>query len=208
MAKKAAKKTAKKKRTKKAAKKKAVRGKQYGGANPPKRQKAPLEPPAEGEPLIVSVIWFARWNGVRESTVRKWIDEGMPVIARGTSGVPAKIDAAAAQKWLTHRHAPEGSTQKSERERLYRIQAKKQELEVRRMEGELVEAEEVEQMLGELVAYLGPALDGIAGRLARPLANLSEPGAVRRKMLDAIREVRDRIARQLERAGYPAEYRE
>lgn len=207
--KKATRKKAAKKRTSKAGGKKAAPEKvpEKKPRHVPTRKADPLYPPAEGEPLIVNQTWLARWNGITEKRVYQWIKEGMPVVEPGKPGRSAKIDAVAAQKWITNRYAPTTGGQKSERERLYAIQAKKQELEVRRIEGELVEVEEVETVLSEMMIFFARNLDAISSRMANKLARIKEPAKIRRVLLDEIRAVRDRAADSLEGAGLNQEGR-
>lgn len=115
----------------------------------------------------------------------------MPVAVAGKSGRGAQIDLAAALPWvINHREAPPGS----QRERLAKAQAEKVEMENELRRGRMILADQVEETIFELAAYLAREHEAMPGRLANELAGISEPAIIRARLLAELRAIRDGIA--------------
>ena len=97
--------------------------------------------------------------GVNPITITKWQGEGLPVAVRGGRGVESKYRMAEVWRWgLARERARAGAggagadmSLPVERAKLARVQTRKADLEIRKREGELLEATEVMRLLAQAV---------------------------------------------------------
>ena len=95
---------------------------------------------------IVGQETIADAFGVVPKTIVEWQEQGFPVAARGRPGVPSEYDLPACIEWLVQREVRKVQGE-SQRDRLFRLQGDKAELELAEKRGLLVPAEEVEPKL-------------------------------------------------------------
>ena len=141
---------------------------------------------------------FARLCGVDAATVTHWCKGGMPHDGGGASGVKLAIDIKAAVPWVVRNRTEQPG---SERDRLAKEQADKFAIDNAIKRGELIQAQQVEDVLAAALATLASQLDGLPGRMATPLASLDDPATVRAKLLDETRRIRAAYADQFAKLG-------
>lgn len=137
-----------------------------------------------------SASQFADLVGVSAQTLVVWMDAGMPSRRGKGKGHPSTIDIKKALPWVISRREPPGS----ERERLAKEQADKVALENSVKRGELIYADQVADALSRLAADLAARHDALPGRVAGELAGLSDPAAIRARLLDETRAIRTAFA--------------
>lgn len=91
--------------------------------------------------------------GVAPKTIVEWQSDGFPVEVRGSPGVPSRYDSALCVRWLVDREVRKVTGPETARERLYRIQGDKAELEYREARGQLIRAADIEPKIkGAVIA--------------------------------------------------------
>lgn len=137
---------------------------------------------------------FARLCGVDAATVTHWCKGGMPHNGGGASGVKLEIDIKTAIPWVVRNRTEKPG---SERERLAKEQADKVAIENAKSRGELLMSPHVEDAIAAALATLAAQLDGLAGRMATPLASIDDPATIRASLMDETRRIRTAYAEQL-----------
>jgi len=141
---------------------------------------------------------FAKFCGVDPATVTLWCKSGLPHEGGGASGVKLKIDLREAVPWVVRNRTEQPG---SERDRLAKEQADKFAIDNAVKRGELIKAQQVEDVLAAALATLASQLDGLPGRMATPLASLDDPATVRARLLDETRRIRAAYADQFAKLG-------
>ena len=141
---------------------------------------------------------FAKLCGVTAQTVTNWCQDGMPHKGGGATGVKLQIDIREAVPWVVRNRTEKPG---SERDRLAKEQADKFAIDNAIKRGELVRAQQVEDVLAAALATLASQLDGLPGRMATPLASIDDPATVRANLLDEIRRIRAAYADQFAKLG-------
>jgi phage terminase Nu1 subunit (DNA packaging protein) len=142
--------------------------------------------------------------GVVPSTVSAWLRRGLPALKRSTgrgSGANGWVfDSAAVSEWLRE-DALEASVSKVDgvsiaegRRRKVLAQAALAELEVARMQAELVPAEEISRVWGRMVGNCRARLLAIPSKLAPRLITLADQEAVYAELKHEIYEALTELA--------------
>ncbi|MEP7247979.1 MAG: hypothetical protein ABI885_30420, partial [Gammaproteobacteria bacterium] len=82
--------------------------------------------------------------------------------------------------------------------RLTEAQRRDIELRTRQREGLVLERDAVASAFDGVMVVLGAELDGLAGRMCSELASLNEPAAVRARLFDECRRIRNHAADAIE----------
>jgi terminase small subunit / prophage DNA-packing protein len=103
--------------------------------------------------------------GVAEKTIVEWQDEGMPVVLRGQAPRPNEYDSVECIRWMVQRevHKVQGE---SPRDRVFRLQADKLELELAKERGLLIPVSIVEPRMLDAVLAAREHLMSEKARLA------------------------------------------
>lgn len=133
---------------------------------------------------------FAEFCGVSRATVTNWMDAGMPAKRTRRPGSEVQIDPTLAVPWVINHREPAGS----QRERLAGEQADKVAMENEARRGRLIDVALVEETMMGLAAHLARSHDAVSGRMAHELAGISDPGLIRTKLLEELREIREDAA--------------
>lgn len=136
--------------------------------------------------------------GITSRQVQRLVKTGIiPRTARGHYDLAASVQAWGAYLAQGKTTAEIGT----ERRRLIAAQASKTELDVRRMNGELLDAEDVAIVLNEAMTIIATGLDGLGGRLAAELASLTDTAVIRQRLLTETRRIRGVAADKLAALG-------
>lgn len=160
--------------------------------------------------MITNKNEFSEIIGASPRHVTNLIREGMPVDGTGKKGSPLKIDTAKALAWWRDREvekqlgkvareAGDPETRKDADRRLAAARADRAEVEAARARAEVIPMADAQFVMNEAMAVIASQLDGLGGRLASELAAISEPAAIRQKLLAETRRIRaaaaDRLAK-------------
>lgn len=104
--------------------------------------------------------------GVTERTLTEWQDHGMPIKSRGARGEENEYDCPVVIAWMIDREVNKRSRAESQRDRLTRLQADAQELELLERKRELLPAGEIEPVWRHRVLSAAAFLAGQHSRLA------------------------------------------
>jgi phage terminase Nu1 subunit (DNA packaging protein) len=134
--------------------------------------------------------------GCTERRVTRWIEEGMPTVARsGTKGKEVLIDTTEALTWLFNFHRSKREKAKmGARDLLANEQMLKVALDNAERRGQLLPLDYLRNLLGPAFVEHASQLDGMAGRLANELAGLSDPARIRDVILTESRRIRGAFA--------------
>jgi len=189
------------------------------------RRRRSRRPPQTSAPAAVGPLFtrteLAGLLGVNPVTITKWQGEGLPVAVRGGRGVESKYRMADIWKWgLGRERARAGLTGGAgdlslplERAKLARVQTRRGELEVRKREGELLEAADVGRTWSLMVLAIRAKLlalpQAVAERLVAAAAGEQPAAAVEAELAgevrDALRELAGWKGPEAESAPVPAE---
>lgn len=145
----------------------------------------------------------ARIFGLRElNTVNKWRARGMPRVTHGVYSIPDvvqwRLEEIQSKSALDVDDMPaivEARTQ------LLRAQEQHKRLEIARLEGSLLEAEEVRQTLLTLCQHLVTALEGLPTRVAQEAASARTEAEVAHIIREHCADARRELARQIKALG-------
>lgn len=153
------------------------------------------------EGRVVPVSELHRTFGYAVSAIEGFIAEGAPVAKRGGPGVPHKIDTAKFHTWLMRRAREkvraeyEGKDKGDDpKDRILRSKARTGELELARLEGELVEVEAVEALFANLVGNARARLLAIPNRLAPVLTAESDATKIKAELENAVYDALEELA--------------
>lgn len=109
--------------------------------------------------------------GVSISTVEKYVARGMPI-----------SDIEAARKWRRENVRPRtgGGKEINETARLRRAQADVAEIEAKKLSGSVVDIEDVDASIMKALAILRTGVRSLGGRIAGPVAQMTDPGEIKR----------------------------
>jgi phage terminase Nu1 subunit (DNA packaging protein) len=167
--------------------------------------------------VLVSIRQAAEYIGVTHSAVQNWIkDEGFPVLRNDIGRGGAKISMPAVFEWWGQRVVGkelswakakiadlEGdkktnvSTHDLEATKLTAARRAKTEMETAVMAGKLVSYDDFVASASEAMLIVGSRDDGMAGRLAAELAQISDAAVIRKTLLDELRKHRAEAAIRL-----------
>lgn len=155
--------------------------------------------------LFYSVSALASLFHLSERRIQQLAKEGIiPKAKRGKYDVEAVVQGYV--HYLQERASgrPAGtyndtSDIKRERQRLIKEQADKIENENRTLRGELITVNFFSESLHEVASIFTACIDALPGRLAHELAGLQEPAAVKARLFDACRHIRQDTAERLHR---------
>lgn len=140
--------------------------------------------------------------GVSEVAINEWQDAGMPVVARGQAPKPNEYESVDCIRWLVDRERRKVQSE-SPRDRVFRLQADKLELELASARGTMIPAALIEPRMREAMIAAREFLRGEPPRLAVLLE-----GKSRGEREDALRVIFDELLRRLAEwrstAGEPA----
>lgn len=104
--------------------------------------------------------------GTTERTLTEWQDQGLPIKVRGERGQDHEYDCPTVIAWMIEREVQKRSRAESQRDRLTRLQADAQELELLEKKRELLPAGEIEPAWRHRVLTAAAFLAGQHSRLA------------------------------------------
>ena len=143
-------------------------------------------------PKHMTASGYARLRDKPKVWATRRIAAGMPA---EKVGCEYHITPAAAINWEIQDAADRATRgHQSERERLASEQADHAALKNARERGQLIYSSQVAEILATLAADLAARHDAVAGRTASLFAGMSDPAAIRKAMLDEMREVRGTFA--------------
>ena len=121
-------------------------------------------------------------------TLSRWVQDGMPKYAKGVYPLKDCI------RWAFERMRSQAGHETSEiqdsRRMLYDVQRAKHELEIKRINGEVVDVEVVASAVREMASIFATQLDGLAPRMAAQLATINNPTQIQRELFRETREIR------------------
>jgi len=185
----------------------------------PKRRRSRRAPQTSAPATVGRLITrteLASDLGVNPVTITKWQGEGLPVAVRGGRGVESKYRMADVWRWgLTRERARAGVNGAGgdmslplERAKLARVQTRKAELEVRKREGELLEAWEVGRTWSLMVLAIRSKLlalpQSVAERLVAAVVTEQPAAAVEAELAGEIRDILRELAGWQDVQGEPA----
>lgn len=191
VAKRPAKKASKKKRAKKASNKTTARRRPNGAGKsmPPENGQLPFEGDDTQTDMFYPAGTIAEVLMITDRHLRRLAKEGVvPKSVRGRYPMRGCV-----QGYITHLQSLRDSTveRSDEATRLSKVRADTYELELEQRRGQLYKREVVDEALFEACSTLAAMLDGSASVIARQMGG----GAVlRKKLLDAFREIRTQYA--------------
>jgi hypothetical protein len=151
-------------------------------------------------PFVLSSSALARLLATTDRTVRRLARDG--VLRRAGTGSRAGFDLRhAVPAYVGHlRQQGQHSADLTEA-RLKLTEAQRRDLELRTRERarRLLEADEVGAVFDATMVIVGSQLDGLAGRMCNELATITEPAAIRQRLFDECRRIRNAAADQLEK---------
>lgn len=123
--------------------------------------------------------------------VAKYVDDGMPKLARG------KFDLAKCVQWRVA-HVEEAASERiksnSDKARINEINTEMKEIELATMKGEMIEADLVNQFMQELASLVATSLDAIGPRLSQDLTGIDDAFTIQETITVETRSVRQTIA--------------
>lgn len=134
---------------------------------------------------------LADFLGVVPKTITEWQAQGLPVQVQGGPGVASEYDSAACVRWLVAREVAKVVSE-TPKDRLYRLQAERLELEIAESKGLLIPVAAVEPKIAGAVIAAREFLRGEPPRLAVLLDDLDRPAREQR-----LREVFDEMLARL-----------
>ena len=164
---------------------------------------------------VVTVSEWCRISGYSVSAVEGMIAEGLPLTVTGGPGRPHKFDSARAIVWLLRRERErtrretlaecgyEETEADGERraarastlnDRLQLAKVKREEIELAKLDGSVVEMETVETILTNLVATARARMLALPARLAPQCAVLNDAADVRKLLEDGVHEALEEMA--------------
>lgn len=142
---------------------------------------------AEG-PLLVTQIQLSDLLGADRNTLATWTRAGMPVARRGRGSRGHAYDVGACVRWIRQRDraqheralaaAKAGSVAEGARARKWTADARRSELDLRKREGELVSAAEVDRRWAAIGVQLRNDLRGLPTRARQLLPHLTAKDAL------------------------------
>lgn len=141
----------------------------------------------------------ARIFGLRElNTVNKWRARGMPRVTHGVYSIPDVV------QWRIEEIQSKGALDVDDmpaiveaRTQLLRAQEQHKRLEIARLEGALLEADEVRQTVLTLCQHLVTALEGLPTRAAQQAASATTEAEVAHILREHCADARRDLARQI-----------
>ncbi len=144
-------------------------------------------------PILMTQIQLADLLGADRNTLAAWTRAGMPVARRGRGSRGHAYDVGACVRWIRQRDraqqeralaaAKAGSVADAARARKWTADARRSELDLRKREGELVSAVEVEQRWATIATQIRTALLGLPTRARQRVPQLTAKDAL---ALDAL----------------------
>lgn len=143
---------------------------------------------------VVPVREITNVFGFSVSAIEGFIREGLPLAVKGGAGVPNKIDTAQFHTWLVRRARAQVRAEFEGKEaggddskaRILLSKARTGELELAKLEGELVEIEAVENLFANLVANARARLMALPNRLAPVLTAENDTAKIKQQIEDAV----------------------
>lgn len=108
---------------------------------------------------------IAEFFGVAAKTITEWQEQGFPVLVQGGPGVASEYDSVACVRWLVSREVSKVAAE-TPKDRLYRLQAERLEMEIAESKKLLIPAAEVEPKIAGAVIAAREFLRGEPARLA------------------------------------------
>lgn len=132
---------------------------------------------------------------VSVASIEKYVARGMPV-----------DDIEAARRWRKQNVRPRtgAGREVNETARLRRAQADLAELEAREKAKQVVDVDDVKAVFAEALAILRLRMRGIPGRVAGPLAAMTDPGEIKRYVADEVDRCLGAAAQAFESWGVEA----
>ena len=148
---------------------------------------------------IVNKAGMAAFFGISLPTCDSWIRSGMPVVERGDSGRPWRVDLLAAAEWRfkpkTDAAAESGKLDpQHEKARLDAARADLAETQLGKVRGELIPAAEFEHALSEALKTTAMTLESLPDLLER---DAGLPGAAVDRAIVVIDRLREDLYRRL-----------
>lgn len=143
--------------------------------------------------MIVSKARLVEILGVSSTQVDNYQKAGMPFEKSGKRGTSNKYNTAECIRWLVDRKS-EKLDYNAERTRLTKLQADKQELEIKIMEGELLRADDVKSTWANIFNQIKSNLLAVPTRAATMLQGVETPAESKRIIESLLRETLDKIA--------------
>ncbi|MCL4799020.1 MAG: terminase small subunit [Burkholderiales bacterium] len=164
---------------------------------------AEVKPPSEDSAAIVEADGaveltqrqLARVLGVSAASIVAWEGEGLPCL--GDRGRHRLYDAGAAVQWWLAREVARRGADDPDRKRLLRAQADRQELELARRAGRLVDADDVRRSQQETARMVADAMLALPARVAAIVAP-ADPPAAQRLLEHEVRRALTALAAALE----------
>ena len=160
---------------------------------------------------IVNVSAFAAIIGRSQQYVSRLIADGMPAGQPKAKGIARQIDTAEAIDWLIARRTAEiktpdeGETLNAANLRKARADADMAEVRASEAANEVIPLAAAEALIERVMVLVSSQLDGMAGRLAAPLAAETDAAACRQTIFDECRRIRGAMAAEFEARAAVAE---
>lgn len=142
--------------------------------------------------------------GVSQVTLTEWQKEGMPMVAREANGLANQYDTAVVIEWCIKRRLEKAQIE-TPRDRLDRVRADREELELRIRLGQIADTTTIQPALDEFFIDLESELDGLANRYTDPMHAASDRPDKFQLFRRIAREVRERLSAFEFRPGAGAE---
>lgn len=142
--------------------------------------------------------------GVSQVTLTEWQKEGMPMMAREANGLANQYDTAVVIEWCIMRRLEKAQVE-TPRDRLDRVRADREELELRIRLGKIADTTTIQPAIDEFFSDLGMELDGLANRYTDQMHATSDQADKFQLFRRIAREVRERLSAFEFRPGAVAE---
>ena len=152
----------------------------------------------------VSLADFARMYEVSPPRIQELIALGFPASPALGRGKRRTVNTRSAIDWLVARETrkaatpDEGETLKEADLRKARADADLAEVRAAQAANQVIALAEVESMVERVMVLVASQLDGIAGRIAAPVAALTDAAACRQVIFDECRRIRGAMAAEFQ----------
>lgn len=148
---------------------------------------------------IVNARELGRMLGITNATVGDWEARGMPIVKKGSPGIPSQFDSVVCVRWWAENVSgksdspPADLADAEKREAIARAGLREMELQQKR--GKLVDAAEVERAQVKAFSNVKTALMSIPTAVARDLVGRDNPIEIQEIIMREIRAALTNLAR-------------
>jgi phage terminase Nu1 subunit (DNA packaging protein) len=146
---------------------------------------------------IVNARELARMLGVTNATIRDWEASGLPILKKGSPGVPSEYDSVACVRWWAENisgktQTPVDLADAEKREAIARAELRELELMVKK--GQFVMADDVERTYTRAFANIKTKLQAMPTKLAPRLVGFANPAEIQDVIAKEVRGVLTSLA--------------